>query len=44
MNTTNRAVAGEADAMRGDLQPSDRPPRPIPYPRTRPHGQFGARR
>jgi hypothetical protein len=44
MNTTNRALADEADAVRGDLRPYDCTPRPNPYPRTRPHSRFGAGR
>lgn len=32
MNTPNRAVAGETDALRADLRPSETVPRPITYP------------
>ncbi len=32
MNTANHALAGEIDALRGDLRPCETSPRPIPCP------------
>jgi hypothetical protein len=38
------AIRARTDALRGDLRPSGRSPRPIPYPQTRLTGQFGGPR
>ena len=44
MNTPNPGMPAETDALRGDLPPSKRSPRPIPLPETRPITQIGGRR
>ena len=44
MNTPNPGMPAETDALRGDLRPSKRSPRPIPLPKTRPITQIGGRR
>jgi hypothetical protein len=43
MNTPNSAFVAEIDALRGDLLPSERSPRPIPSPETGPAAQIGDR-
>jgi hypothetical protein len=42
MNTPILALWLETDAMRGDLRPWERSPRPIPLPETGVGGKFGA--
>jgi hypothetical protein len=34
MNAPIMPLAGETDALRSDLRPSEQPPRPIPRPQT----------
>ena len=44
MITPNPALAGETDATRGDLRPSETIPRPIPHPPQAQIRRIGARR
>jgi hypothetical protein len=44
MNTPNLSVPSENDALRGDLRPSEQPPRPIPCPQTSPRTIIGGER
>lgn len=44
MNTSNPALAAETDALRGDLRPAMRSPRPIARPETGPRTQIEGRR
>jgi hypothetical protein len=44
MNTLILALELETDALRGDLRPSKRPPRPIPWPKKGVSKTIGDRR
>ena len=41
MNMPNLLCPRETDALRDDLRPSERSPRPIPCPETPPRNRFG---